>query len=164
MLPEALQDPTFWTAVAFVICVGAIFVPAKKALLGALDSRAERIKQQLDEAQSLREDTQSLLAEYKRKQRDVIEDSAAILEHAKEEAGRLREQAATDLEALLDRRRREAVEKIEQAEAAALKAVRDQAVDVAMAATAKLLAESVDQAKADSLVEAAIGDLPGKLH
>ena len=159
-----LQDPAFWTAVAFVICVGALFVPAKKALLGALDSRAERIKQQLDEAQSLREDTQSLLAEYKRKQRDVIEDSAAILEHAKEEAGRLREQAATDLEALLDRRRREAVEKIEQAEAAALKAVRDQAVDVAMAATAKLLAESVDQAKADSLVEAAIGDLPGKLH
>lgn len=159
-----LSDPTFWTAVAFVVFVAAVFKPIKKALVGALDGRSEQIRQSLDEAQSLREEAQGLLAEYKRKQRAVLEESEAILGQAKVEAGRLREQAEQELTAALARRRQQAVEKIEQAEAAALKEVRDQAVDIALAATARLLAETVDQAKSESLVDHAIEELPDQLH
>ena len=158
------EDPTFWTALAFVVFVIAVFRPIKRALFQALDKRAELIRQELDEATRLREEAQKTLAEYKRKQSEASKDAEELLEHTKAEAARMRDQAEADLAAALKRREAAALEKIAQAEAQALQEVRNQAVDIAVAATAKLLAESLDKAKADALVEDAIEDLGRKLH
>lgn len=157
-------DPTFWVAVAFAIFLVATIRPLSKALTAALDGRVERIRSQLDEAQSLREEAQKTLAEYKRMQRDAETEAARMIEHAKEEAGRIRAQAEQDLEGALARRAQQAEEKIQQAEATALKQVRDQAVDVAMAATARLLVETVDKTRDKTLVDQSIDDLAGKLN
>ena len=158
------HDPTFWVAVAFVIFVGLTFKPLKKALFSALDARANRIRQELEEAARLREDAQKLLAEYKRKQSDAAKEAEALIEHAKIEASRLRDQAEQDLVHALKRREQAAVEKINQAESKALAEVRNQAVEIAIAATAKLLAENIDDAKTDALVRDSIEDLKSKLH
>ncbi|MGF1608103.1 MAG: F0F1 ATP synthase subunit B [Kiloniellales bacterium] len=158
------EDPTFWVAVAFVITVGAIYRPVSRAVFKGLDGRAERIRQQLDEAQRLREEAQKTLAEYKRMQRDAVKESEQILANARTEAGHLRAQAERALEEQLARREKLAMEKIAQAEAAALKEVREQAVDLAIAATARLLKDKVDSAKADDLVERSIDELADKLH
>ena len=69
-----------------------------------------------------------------------------------------------DLEAQLSRREQLALEKIAQAEASAIEDVRNQAVDVAIAATARLLSENLDQARAEALVDAAIRELPEKFN
>ena len=163
-MSDVLNSPEFWVAVAFVIFVGLAFKKVRDGLNSALDGRSARIKAQLDEAQSLREDAQALLAEYQRKQRGAGEEAKAFVEHAKAEAERSREQAQADLEKAIQRREQQALEKIEQAEAAALKEVRDQAVDLAIAATAQLLSESVAAQKGDALVDDAIAELPEKLH
>ena len=159
------QDPTFWAAVAFVILLAILFYfKVHKQMLGQLDARAARIKDHLDEAQTLREEAQKTLADYQRKQREAITETEQIIEHAKEEAQRLREQAEADLQHALARRREAAEEKIAQAEAAALKEVRNKAIDVAMAATAKLLAEEVKPAQAQALIDESIEDLSEKLN
>ncbi len=159
------QDPTFWVAVAFVILLAALFYfKVHRQMLSQLDARAARIKAQLDEAQTLREEAQKTLADYQRKQRDAITETERIIEHAKEEAQRLREQAEADLQHALARRREAAEEKIAQAEAAALKEVRNQAVDVAMAAAAKLLAEEVKPAQSKALIDESIEELSKKLN
>ncbi len=163
-MSDLLNSPEFWVAVAFVIFVAAVFKKVRDALNSALDGRSARIKAQLDEAQSLREDAQALLAEYQRKQRGAGKEAKAFVEHAKAEAERSREQAQADLEKAIQRREEQALEKIEQAEAAALKEVRDQAVDLAIAATAQLLSESVAAQKGEALVDDAIAELPEKLH
>lgn len=158
------HDPTFWVAVAFVIFLVATIKPLSKAITTALDGRVERIRTQLDEAQSLREEAQKTLAEYKRKQRDAEAEAAKMLQHAKEEAQRIRQQAEKDLEAALARRTQQAEEKIQQAEATALKEVRNQAVDVAITATAKLLAEKIDKTKDKALVDQSIEDVSAQLN
>jgi F-type H+-transporting ATPase subunit b len=158
-----LNDPTFWVAIAFVVFVIAVYRPIKKSMTGALDQRAEAIRQELDTAQALREEAQKTLAEYKRLQRDAVNEAAEILESAKHEAAALREQAEHNLEEQLKRREQLALEKIEQAEATALKQIRDQAVDIAMSATRRLLVEQVDEAKSGELVDQAIKDLPNRL-
>jgi F-type H+-transporting ATPase subunit b len=163
-MSELLNSPEFWVAVAFVIFVTAAFKKVRDGLNSALDGRSARIKAQLDEAQSLREEAQALLAEYQRKQRGAGDEAKAFVEHAKAEAARSREQAQADLEKAVERREQQALEKIEQAEAAALKEVRDQAVDLAIAATAQLLSESVAAQKGEALVDEAIAELPEKLH
>lgn len=159
-----LNDPTFWVAVAFVIFIGLMYWKARKPVLDGLDARADRIKSELDEAQRLREEAQKALAEYKRKQRDAAKEAEDMLANAKHEAELLRNQASEDLKAVLARRERAALEKIAQAETQAIQDVRAQAVDMAMAATAKLLSENVDPNRDQAMVDQAIRDLGQKLH
>ncbi len=158
------SSPEFWVAVAFVIVVVGLFKPGSKAILSVLDKRANRIRQNLEEAQQLREEAQKTLAEYQRMQRDAGKEAEEILDNAKNEAKRLQEKAAKDLENQLARREQHALEKIAQAEAKALQEVRDQAVQVAIAATTRLLRDQIDQPKSDALIDEAIKDLPKKLN
>jgi F-type H+-transporting ATPase subunit b len=129
-----------------------------------LDTRAARIKAELDEATQLRDQAQQLLTEYQRKQREAVREAADILAHAKDEAARLKTEAAANLEATLARREKMALDKIAQAEAQALKDVRNEAIDVAVAAAERVLAKAVDEQRQATLVDQAIGELPSKLH
>jgi F-type H+-transporting ATPase subunit b len=163
-MSELLHTAEFWVFVAFVILVALTFKKVRTALTGGLDARAARIKAHLDEAEKLREDAQSLLAEYQRKQRAASEEAESIVAQAKNEAQRMREQAQTELEHALKRREQQALDKLAQAEAEALSAVRNQAVDLAVAASARLIADNLDEEKAARLVDEAIKELPDKLH
>lgn len=159
-----LEDPTFWVAVAFVLFVVLAARPVSRALTGTLDARSQRIRAEIEEAQALREEAQKTVAEFQRKQRDALKEAEQILDHAKVEAKRLREQAERDLETALRRREQAAMDKIAQAEAQALQEVRDQAIDVALIATAKLISENLDPQRSGEMIDRAIRDLSGKLH
>jgi len=159
-----LNDPTFWVAVAFFVFMGLIVWKARKTIIDGIDARAERIKAELDEAQRLREEAQKTLAEYKRKQRDAAKETEDLLASARHEAQLLRKQAEKDLTETLARREKAALDKIAQAEVHAVQDVRAQAVDIAVAATAKLLSENVDPDRDQSMVNQAIKELGQKLH
>jgi F-type H+-transporting ATPase subunit b len=159
-----LHDPTFWVAIAFIVFVGLMVWKARKPVLDGIDARAERIKAELDEAQRLREEAQKALAEYKRKQRDAAKEAEELLANARHEADLLRRQAAEDLKQTLARREKAALEKISQAETQAVQDVRAKAVDIAIAATAKLLSENVDPRRDQAMVDQAIKDLGRRLH
>jgi F-type H+-transporting ATPase subunit b len=159
-----LHDPTFWVAIAFIVFAGLMVWKARKPVLDGIDARAERIKAELDEAQRLREEAQKALAEYKRKQRDAAKEAEELLANARHEADLLRRQAAEDLKQTLARREKAALEKIAQAETQAIQDVRARAVDIAIAATAKLLSENVDPQRDQALVDQAIKDLGRRLH
>jgi len=163
-MDHLLQSAEFWVAIAFVLFVIFMVWKATKPLMAALDGRAARIKQELDEAQRLREDAQKLLAEYQRKERDAAKEAEAMLSHAREEATRLRAQAGEDLKASVKRREQQALDRIAQAEAQAEAQVRSQAVDLAIAATRQILAEKLDETQTARLVDEALKELPGKLN
>ncbi|MBB6253924.1 F0F1 ATP synthase subunit B [Nitrospirillum iridis] len=160
-----LQNPTFWVGVAFVVFVALVVWKGGLGALGkSLDARAEKIRLEIETANKLRQDAEAALTAYQKKQRDALKEADAIIASAREEADRIRQHAEADLEATLKRREAQALEKIAQAEAAALQQVRSLAVDVALAATESLLAQSIDQSRSDAMVAAAIDELPAKLH
>ena len=67
----SLSNTNFVVLLAFLLFVGLLIylkVPGK--LNGMLDERANGIQSELDEARSLREEAQSILAEYERKQKE----------------------------------------------------------------------------------------------
>lgn len=158
------SDPTFWVLVAFVIFVGLVWKPGSKAVTQMLDERADKIRADLDKAAKLRSEAQALFADYQKKQRDALKEAEGIVAAARAEAERLSAQAATDLEQSLKRREQLALQRIAQAEQQALADVRAAAVDLAMAATRKLLTEKLDTARHEALIEGAIKELPGKLN
>lgn len=157
-------DPTFWVAIALLLVIVAFARPVLRAITAGLDTRAAQIRTKLEEARKLREDAQALLAEYQRKQRDALGEAEDIIAHAKAEAERVRADAEVALEESIRRREQQAMERIANAEAEALRQVRNQAVDIAIAAAGRLLQDNLPAAKADALVDQTIQDLPAKLH
>lgn len=157
------QTPNFWVMVAFVILIASCGKVLFRMITEALDKRGRTINDQIEEAVHLREEAQDLLASYERKQRDAAEEAERIVAQARDEAGRLSEQAAVDLEAALKRRERQAMDRIAQAEATALDEIRALAVDVALDATAKILADEMTANKSKALIDDAIKELPEKL-
>ncbi len=164
MMSALLQSPEFWVAIGFIIFVAAVAKPAGRAFASMLDARSDRIRETLDEAARLREEAQHLLAEHQRKQRDVVRETEEMLAKAKQEAEHLAAEAAANLATVLGRREEMAHEKIARAEAEALQQVRETAVDVAVAATRKLIADYLDKGRGDGLVDEAISELPDKLR
>ena len=158
------SDPTFWVAVGLVIFVVAAGRPIMAKIGGALDNRAAEIAGKLEEAKNLREEAQAALANYQRLQRDAAAEAEAILAHASEEAERLRAAAEENLAQTLKRREEAALDKIAAAEARALQDVRNRAVDVAMAATEKLVVDAMSDEVRQKVTKAAIDDLPTRLQ
>ena len=160
-----LIDSTFWVATAFIAFIGLlIYLKVPGAVGSTLDKRADKIKADLDEAEALCEEAQALLATYQKKQRDAAKEAEAISNHAKEEAGRMLEQGRARLEDALARREKMALERIAQAEIAAIDEVRVRTVEIAMDATRKILGTSLAASKADQMIDDAINELSTKLH
>jgi len=159
-----MHDPEFWVLVAFAIALFGLARKAGPVIAKVLDDRAAKIKAELEEAHRLREEAQRMLAEYQRKQRDALKEAEEIIAHARIEAERAAEQAARDLEAALERRKRLALEKIAMAESKAIAEVRNTAVDIAISAVREILAQVLDAARKSKLIDEAIAALPQRLH
>lgn len=157
-------DASLWVAVAFLIFMAGALYKGWGMAVASLDARAEQIKSKLEEAQALREEAQAAKANYQRLHRDALKEAGAILAHAKEEAARMQVEAEKKLEQSLARREQLAVEKIEAAESKALAEVRGQMVDLAIAATCRLITDNLDDATAKRLVAESIEDIPQRLQ
>ena len=159
-----LSDPTFWVAVSFVLFVVLIAKMVWQKATAALDARADEIRRRLEEAQNLREEAQAAKANYQRLQRDALKEAEAILAHARDEAKRMREEGEAKLEVSLARREQLAVEKIAAAEVKALQDVREQMVDLAIAATRQLIVEHMTGSVRARLVTDAVAEIPTRLQ
>jgi F-type H+-transporting ATPase subunit b len=157
-------DQTFWVALAFVMFIAVVYKPVSRKMAAALDARAEKIKQELDEAVRLREEAQALLAGYERRQNEVLKEAEDILGHAREEAERQTRQAGEALEVFIRRREAQAVDRIARAEEEATADVRNAAVELAMATTRKLIISELKEDRAQALIDDAIAELGDKLH
>ena len=164
-MSHMVQDPTFWVATAFVgFIIVLIYLKVPGSVGAQLDKRADKIKADLDEAEALYKEAQDLLALYQKKQRDAAKEAETIAGNAKIEAARMLEEGRVRLSETLLRREQLAKDRITQAEAQAIDEVRIKTVDIAMDATREILAKGLAAAKSDSMIEAAIKELPSKLH
>jgi F-type H+-transporting ATPase subunit b len=161
----SLANTDFVVLLAFLAFVAVLFYFKVPGLLGGLlEKRADGIQDDLDEARSLREDAQSLLASYERKQKEVQAHADRIVEQAKKDAAAASVQARKDLDVSIARRLQAAEEQIAQAQAAAVRDVRNQAIMVSVAAARDLLASGMSKKDASALIDASIDEVGARLH
>ena len=161
----SLSNTDFVVTLGFLLFIGIVLylkVPAK--LTGLLDDRAAGIRNDLDEARSIREEAQALLASYERKTREAREQADEIVAGARRDAEAAAAQAKADLETSVERRLASAEEQIASAQAAAVREVRDRAVAVATAAAAEVVAKQMDARRANALIDRSIETVQAKLH
>lgn len=122
-------------------------VPAMIA--GGLDAKIQLIKDQLEEAQALRNEAEALRQDYAAKIASAKKDTQALLRGAQEEADAIVAKAEADCADMIARRKKMADDKIAAAERAAIDDVRAKVVAAASGASYALIAGTHD-AKADS--------------
>ena len=161
----SLANTDFIVLLGFLVFIGVLVYFKVPGLIGGmLDKRAEGIKAELDEAKSLREEAQALLASYERKSLEVKDQAERIVAQAKEEAELAAEQARADLEKSIARRLAAAEDQIASAEDKAVKQVRDLAIAVTIAAAGDVIGASMKAADRNKLVDEAIDTVGAKLH
>lgn len=161
----SLQNTNFVVLLAFIGFIALLIymkVPAK--LTGMLDARAVQIKSDLDEARALREEAKTILASYEKRQKEVQAQADRIVSSAREEAMAAAAQAKADLKTSIARRLAAATDQIASAEAAAIRQVREQAVNMAIAAAGDVLAKQMTADAAKASIDAAIAQVEAKLH
>jgi len=161
----SLNNTDFVVLLAFLLFVGILLHFKVPTLIsGMLDKRADGIKSELDEARALREEAQTLLASYERKQKEVQDQADRIIAHAKSEANEAADQAKEDIKASIKRRLKAAEDQIASAESSAIREVRDEAVRIAVGAAKDVVAKNMTAADGNKLIDDAISEVDAKLH
>ncbi|RCS23419.1 F0F1 ATP synthase subunit B [Phyllobacterium salinisoli] len=159
------MDSTFWALVALIIFIGIIvYMKVPKVIARSLDERADRIRNELDEARRLREEAQQLLAEYQRKRKEAEKEAGEILTAAQREATALLQEAKQKTEDYVVRRNKLAEQKIAQAESEAINEVRSSAVEIAVAAAGRLIADKLDPKTAGELFKQSVDQVKTRLN
>ncbi len=160
----SLYNTDIVVLIAFVLFIGIlVYFKVPGFITGFLDSRAEQIRADLDEARRLREEAQQLVAGYERKLSEVKGQAERIVARAAQEAKDAAEQARSDMETQVARRLAAADEQLSAAEADALRSVRDRAVAVAIAAAADVVARQMGDDEAAGLIDAGIDQVDARL-
>ena len=162
---ELLTDAHFWVGIAFVVFL-AILVMAgvHKFAWKALGDAGDKVRAQLDEANKLREEAQALLARIQADREASEKLAAEIMANAREQAQRMEAEAQERLAEQIERRGQLAERRIATAEAQAAAEVKAAAGELAAQMAETVLMARIAGAKTDPLIDAAIGQMAGKLQ
>lgn len=161
----SLRNTNFIVLLGFLLFVGILLYFKVPAAIGAqLDKRAAGIRADLDEARRLRDEAQEVYASYERRQREVRGQADEIVANARREAEAGAAKAQRDLEVSIQRRLRAAEEQIASAEDEAVRAVRDRAVQTAVAAASEILAQQRTAESGSAAIDRSIDEVAARLH
>ncbi len=161
---DFLHDTNFWYLISFGIFAGILWKFGKPALLGFIDARIQSIREEIEEAESLRTEAHELLAQYQRKHRDAVQEANDIIERAKANAAEIKASAEADIEETISRRERQLEERIARMEEAAIDEIKAHTANLAIEATAEIIANKLDKKANQVLVDQSIKAIGQKLH
>ncbi|HEV7433712.1 MAG TPA: F0F1 ATP synthase subunit B [Pseudorhizobium sp.] len=158
-------DATFFALVGLILFFVLLVYLKVPGMIGkSLDERSNNIRNELAEAKRLREEAQQLLAEYQRKRKEAEAEAAQIVAAAEREAAMMTEEAKQKTEEFVARRTALSEQKIQQAEADAIAAVRSAAVDLAISAAEDVIAKKIDADKQDALFKDSLNKVQSRLN
>lgn len=153
-------DNTTWAFIGLILFFALIAYLGVFGVFGrALDKRGADVTAELDAARRLREDAEALLAEYQQKRAEAEQEAAEIIAHAEAEAKRMTADAEVALKELIEHRTRTVEIKIAHAETAAVAEVRGVAIDMAIAASQRILEGKVKDGLGAELIDKGVAEV-----
>ena len=126
-------------------------VPSK--IGGYLDDRSSSIKEEIDNANSILEESKSLLAELEREHKNNIELAEKIISDAEAEAKKLVEDAKKEIRLSIERKVKIAEEQIQATESAVIKGIKDKAVEKSFELAELKISEMASNQTSNALIE-----------
>ena len=145
-------DATFWVAVSFVIFVGVLFyfkVPQKIFIL--LDESINKIKKDIEEAEKLKEEAKSKLAESEKKLDNSKNEIKKMISEANETSEKNILRLNETFQKQMDIKKINLETKIQQLKNQAIKDVKNASISIAFESVEKLMTNSLDKSKLDKI-------------
>jgi F-type H+-transporting ATPase subunit b len=148
-----------WTIVVFAISLFILSRAVFPRIGEALDKRAESIDGEIDAAQELRQEADTILAEYRERLKEAREQSEEIVQRARQTADSHEHEAKERSQEILAEAAERAERDIEAATKRALADIRKEVADLTIMATEKVTRKTLDGADQKRLVEEALSEL-----
>ena len=152
------SDPQFWVALAFALFVIAVFKPVRKILSTSLDSKIKEIKDSIDEAEDLKNETQITLSDIKKRQNEVELEIQEIHYNAKEKIKIIESEAKKKLDEQSNKREQLAKTKIEQMARDANLSIQNNISQTAIIAAIAVLEKKLNKEDKQNLINQSIKD------
>ena len=157
------SDPQFWVAVAFFAFIAAVFNPIRKILTTNLDAQINDIKNKIEEAENLKNETQITLSEIKKRQNDIQDEIKEIHSEAESKIKQLEQLAENKLKDQIMKRQVLAETKIDQLTRDANNFIQSHITSTAIAATISIVKEKLNTEEQQNLINKSIQELGSTL-
>jgi F-type H+-transporting ATPase subunit b len=156
------SDLAIWSLVTFVIYIIVLKKAAWGPLIQSLDTRENRMKQQLAEAEAARVKAEQMLAEHAKKLDKVQDEVKEILAEARRDAEHTKQDIITTANKEAEATRKRAVEDIEHARDLAMKELFDFVSANVIGATEHVLGRALSSDDQNRLVQEALNQMGSK--
>ena len=150
-------DATFWVMISFFAFIGLlIYFKIPQKIKTVLNENIDDIKNQIDEAEKLKEDAKNILTEHEKKISNSKAEVKQLLNKANEEAEKNVIKTNRDFHNLMETRKKNAEERIKQLKYQALKDIKNASVKIAIESVEKLIKNSLDKSKLDKIYSSSL--------
>lgn len=156
--PSTFASQIFWLAVTFIALYLLMSRVALPRVRDVLEERERRITDDLEKAQRLKDESESVLAEYEKALADARANAQAMFAQAAEQANAEAAKRQQDMAQKLAKQLETAESRVQAAKAAALDNIRQVAIEVAQDAAARLIGGDVAEGDAEAAVATAMKD------
>ena len=145
-------DATFWVAISFFIFIGIlVYFKIPKKIDKVLEENIFNIKNQINEAEKLKEEAKNILSENEKKISNSKAEVKSMINKANEDSEKNIIRTNEEFHRLMDNRKKNAEERIKQMKSQALKDIKNTSVKIAIESVEKLLKNSIDKSKLDKI-------------
>ena len=150
-------DAKFWVMISFFLFIGLlIYYQIPQKIKKTLEQSISNIKDQIDEADKLKEDAKNILTEHEKKISNSKAEVKSMIIRAGEEAEKNVIKTNQDFHNLMENRKKNTEERIKQLKNQALKDIKNVSVKIALESVEKLLKNSLDKSKLDKIYMSSI--------
>ena len=151
------MDATFWVTISFFIFLGIlIYFKIPQKIKETLEQNILEIKNQINEAETLKEDAKNILTEHEKKISNSKNEVKEMINKAKEEAEKNVIRVNEEFHNLMENRKKNAEERIRQLKNQAEKDIKNASIKIAMESVEKLIKNSLDKSKLDKIYSSSI--------
>tara|TARA_B100001939_G_scaffold305135_1_gene283921 strand:- start:28 stop:525 length:498 start_codon:yes stop_codon:yes gene_type:complete len=150
-------DATFWVTISFIIFLGVlIYFKIPQKVKEILEQNILNIKNQISEAEKLKEDAKNILAENEKKISNSKSEVKEMINKANDEAEKNVIRVNEEFHNLMENRKKNAEERIRQLKSQAEKDIKNASVKIAIESAEKLIKNSLDKSKLDKIYSSSI--------
>ena len=145
-------DAAFWVAISFFIFLGVlIYFKIPKKIKDTLEENILNIKNQINEAEKLKEEAKNILSEHEKQISNSKTGVKSMINKANEDAEKNIIKINKDFHNMMENRKKNTEERIKQMKNQALKDIKNTSVKIAIESVEKLLRNSMDKSKLDKI-------------
>jgi F-type H+-transporting ATPase subunit b len=158
------KNELIWGTISFVALFILLWKFAWPGLKKGMDTRTERIRDDLSAADNAKSEAEHVLDEYRSQLADARNESARIIEEARQQADALRRDQEQRLQTELAGMRERAAADVEAAKAQAVADLRREVTTLAVGAAEVIVQRNLDRSTQEQLVENYIAQVASRAN